>query len=132
MVAIILGIGLFLVFKPGSWAFALSGEAAVSGLPVNTYDVNPSLLDTIVGIVPSNFVQPFVDSNTLQLIFLAIVCGIALGKIGEFNAVLMELFDALYSMFMTITNMFISFMPLAVFASMTIMVVDIGGGSYDR
>ncbi len=45
---------------------------------------------------------------------------------------LKELFDALYSMVMTITNMFISFMPLAVFASMTIMVVDIGGGSYDR
>lgn len=129
VIAIVIGIGLFLVFEPGNWAFALSGNVAATGISVDSYDVNPSLLDTIVGIVPSNFVQPFADSNTLQLIFLAIICGIALGKIGEFTAVLQELFDALYALFMTITNMFIRFMPLAVFASMTIMIVDMGGES---
>ena len=83
VIAIILGIGLFLVFEPGTWAFALSGEVATTEFSVDTGNVSTSLLDTIVGIVPSNFVQPFVDSNTLQLIFLAIICGIAVGKTGK-------------------------------------------------
>lgn len=129
MIAIILGISLFSIFKPGSWAFALSGDVAVSGISVDTGGAAPSLLDTIVNIVPSNFLKPFVDSNTLQLIFLAVVSGIAVGKIGDFSAVLRELLEALYSMFMTITNMFIRLMPLAVFASMTKMIVDMAPGT---
>ena len=57
MIAIILGISLFSIFKPGSWAFALSGDVAVSGISVDTGGAAPSLLDTIVNIVPSNFFE---------------------------------------------------------------------------
>ena len=67
IVATILGIGLFSLFKPGNWGFALSGEIAVADFSVDTGNAGFSLVDTIVGIVPSNFVQPFVASNTLQL-----------------------------------------------------------------
>ena len=129
VIAICLGIGLFFLFQPGERGFALSGNIEVSEVAVDTAKVETSLVDTIVNIVPSNFVRPFVDSNTLQLIFLAIVCGIAIGKIGEFSDVLRQLLEALYSMFMTMTNIFIKLLPLAVFASMTVMIVNTGGDS---
>ena len=48
-------------------------------------DVSISIKDTIVNIIPSNFVKPFLESNMLQLIFLAILIGIALGKIGDYS-----------------------------------------------
>ena len=127
--AVILGIGFFTIFQPGSWGFALTGELASTTVSVDISDVNISLLDTIINIVPSNFVQPFVDSDTLQLIFLAVICGISVGKIREYFEVLQELFEALYSLFMTMTNIFIKVMPLAIFSSMTIMIVDTGAQS---
>ncbi len=127
--AIILGIGFFTIFQPGSWGFALTGELATPAVSVDISDVNISLLDTIINIVPSNFVQPFVNSDTLQLIFLAVICGFSVGKIREYSEVLQELFEALYSLFMTMTNIFIKVMPLAIFSSMAIMIVDTGAQS---
>ena len=127
VIAIILGIGLFLIFQPGEWGFALIGDVKVAAVSVESSELN--ILDTIINIVPSNFLKPFVESNTLQLIFLAVISGIAVGKIGEYSTALKELFEALYSLFMTITNIFIKLMPLAVFASMALMIVKTGGES---
>ena len=127
--AIILGIGSFAIFQPGSWGFVLRGELATTAVSLDVSDVDISLLNTIINIVPSNFVQPFVASDTLQLIFLAVICGVSLGKIKDYSEVLQELFEALYSLFMTMTNIFIKVMPLAIFASMAIMIVDIGAQS---
>ena len=127
--AIILGIGSFAIFQPGSWGFVLRGKLATTAVSLDVSDVDISLLNTIINIVPSNFVQPFVASDTLQLIFLAVICGVSLGKIKDYSEVLQELFEALYSLFMTMTNIFIKVMPLAIFASMAIMIVDIGAQS---
>ena len=127
VIAIILGIGLFLIFQPGEWGFALIGDVKVAAVSVESSELN--ILDTIINIVPSNFLKPFVESNTLQLIFLAVISGIAVGKIGEYSTALKELFEALYSLFMTITNIFIKLMPLAVFAYMALMIVKTGGES---
>ena len=54
-------------------------------------DVSISIKDTIVNIIPSNFVKPFLESNMLQLIFLAILIGIALGKIGDYSKILKDI-----------------------------------------
>ena len=51
---------VFYVFKPGS-AMSVGVDAGSS----QTMDV--SIKDTIVSIVPSNFIQPFVESNMLQV-----------------------------------------------------------------
>ena len=54
-------------------------------------DVSISIKDTIVGIIPANFVKPFLDSNMMQLIFLAVLIGIALEKIGEHSRLLKDI-----------------------------------------
>lgn len=42
-----------------------------------------SIVDMILGIFPANIVEPFTSGNTLQIIFLAIVIGIALLYLGR-------------------------------------------------
>ncbi len=128
VVAVLLGIGVYSAFQPGQWGFALSGAPEIAAVSVDT-NVDTSLLSTIVNIVPSNFLQPFVESDTLQIIFLAFICGVAVGMIGEYSTVLRELFEALNSMFLTITAMFAGLIPLAVFASISLLIVETGGDS---
>lgn len=42
-----------------------------------------SVFSIILGIIPKNIVSPFVDGNTLQIIFLAFVFGIAMLFLGQ-------------------------------------------------
>ena len=128
--AILLGNGIFAVFQPGEWGFALSGGVQTAAAAAENAAVDTSIRTMLINIVPSNFLAPFLESNTLQLIFLAILCGAAMGMIGEYSSVLKQLFDALNSLFLTVTTIIARFIPAAVFASVSIMVLDLSGTSF--
>ncbi len=128
VIAVIMSFFVTVMLSPGKFgaALAMHGGQAVD---INT-NVDTSLLSTIINIVPSNFIQPFLESNTLQLIFLAMITGIAVGKIGEYTPVLSGIFDACNSLFLTITTMIAKFIPAAVFCSISLMLVNLGGSSF--
>lgn len=90
-------------------------------------DVNISILDTIVNIVPSNIVQPFVNADMLQIIFIAILCGIAVGMIGDYSRPLKEFFEGCNTLFLKVTTIIVSVIPLAVFCSVCSLVMLTGG-----
>ena len=129
VIAVFLSMGLALLFHPGEYGFALNLSETVKNVEMDT-NIDTSLLNTIVNIVPSNFVEPFLKSDTLQLIFLAVICGVAVGMIGEYTAVLQNLFDALNSLFLTITTLISRFIPAAVFCSVALIMVETGSGSF--
>ena len=89
-------------------------------------DVSISIKDTIVGIIPANFVKPFLDSNMMQLIFLAVLIGIALEKIGEHSRLLKDIFEACNDLFLKITVMLVRFIPVATFCSIVSVVLKTG------
>lgn len=122
-IAVGVGIGAYTLFQPGS---ANMMEMAADASAITSKTVSISIKDTIVGIVPTNFLSPFLESNMLQLIFLAVVCGIAAGLIGKYSAMLTELFQACNELFLKITTLFIKVMPLAVFCSITSMILSMG------
>ncbi|MBE5916342.1 MAG: dicarboxylate/amino acid:cation symporter [Pseudobutyrivibrio ruminis] len=128
IVATSLGIGMAFLFHPGEFGFALESNIENTSAVVAA-DVNISLVDTIRNIVPDNLFKPFVESDTLQIMFLSILVGVAVGMIGEYSAVLKELFEACNSLFLTITTMIAKVIPVAVFCSVALMIVDMGGAS---
>ncbi len=128
VIAVDLGIGMSLLIQPGEWGFALSGGAQTAAVAADA-GAEASILNTVVNIVPSNFLSPFLQSDTLQVIFLALLCGVAVGLIGEYTKVLRELFEAFNSLFLTITTMISRFIPAAVFCSVALLVIDLGGSS---
>lgn len=127
LIAVAVGAGSYYLFRPGTDGAAAAAAAAASGpaAPAGE-DVELSAIDMIVDIVPSNFVKPFLENNMAQLIFLAVLCGIAVGMIGKYSEVLIQIFEALNELFMKITAMIIRLMPVAVFCSMSSMVIDLG------
>lgn len=137
VIAVLLSIGVFLVLRPGRFGFAVSDNSeqmtetseASQAVSADEADAEYSFIDSIVAIVPSNFLEPFVTANTLQVIFLAVLCGAALGSIGQYSSMLKGLFEALNSLFLTITMMISKLIPLAVFASVALMIMELGGSS---
>lgn len=128
LIATLLGFGMASLLKPGEWGFALKTTVDAADVNIDG-STEVSLLDTIVDIVPSNLLKPFLDSDTLQIMFLAIMIGIAVGMIGEYSAVLKEIFEACNSLFLTVTTMISKFIPLVSFCSVTLMIVELGGKS---
>ena len=121
VIAVVLGFSLALALKPGEVGFALS--QAETEVAVNT-NVDSSFASMIVSIVPSNLLSPFLEGNTLQIIFLAVLVGIAVGKVGEHSKVLKDFFEACTSLFLTITSLITKFTPFAVFASISLLIAE--------
>ena len=128
VIAISLAFGVYRVAQPGSFGFALAMEGNMEAVNVNV-NVDTSLLHMIINIVPTNIFSPFLESDTLSIIFLAVLCGAAVGLIGEHAATLQEFFEACNSLFLTITTIISRFIPLVVFCSVTVMLKDMSRAS---
>ncbi len=128
VIAVFLALGIFTLLQPGTPGFALTQAEEAAALNVNT-DVDTSLLHTIINIVPSNLFKPFLEADTLQIIFLAVLCGAAVGMIGEHSAILQEIFEACNSLFLTITTLISRLIPLVVFCSVAMMTAEMSGES---
>lgn len=127
VIAVAVGIGAYALFRPGDASAAAGLTADVSAYTAQAADV--SIKDMIVGIVPSNILAPFLESNMLQLIFLAVLCGVAVGLIGDYSAKLRDLFEACGELFLKITSIVMRATPIAVFCSILSLVVKTGPSS---
>lgn len=116
------------LLHPGNWGAGL-GTAVTQTVAINT-ETDTSILSTIINIIPDNFVKPFLESNTLQLIFLGVICGIAVGALRENSKKLAWVFESLNELFLTITTMISKFIPLAAFCSVVLMIVDLSAETF--
>lgn len=117
----------------GTCAFYLLHSVAIDGAvfqaagnAVATQTIQISMKDMIVNIVPDNFFKPFLEAQMMQLIFLAVLCGVAVGMIGKYSRMLSDLFTACNDLFLKITTLIIKFMPLAAFCSIFSMILKTG------
>lgn len=123
VIATLLGTGVFYMFTPGAFG-SFVVEASEASAQAQT--VNVSFKDMIVNIVPDNFFRPFLEAEMMQLIFLAVLCGIAVSMIGKYSRILCDLFTAFNELFLKITSLIIKFMPIAVFCSFLSMILKMG------
>ncbi len=123
-IAVAVGLGAFYIFQPGSPLSSDMVIASAESITSKTMDV--SIKDTIVGIVPSNFIQPFLNADMLQLIFLAVICGVAAGSIGRYSNLVKDIFGAFNDLFLKVTTIIISTMPVAIFCSICSMLLKTG------
>ena len=119
-----IGIGTYFLFQPGKNTVINSAIADASS--ITSQELTVSLKDTIVNIVPSNIVKPFLEADMLQLIFIAVLCGIAVGLIGNYSKLLTDIFEACNELFLKITVLLVKFMPIAAFCSILSMILSTG------
>ena len=110
-VAISIGLGLGLLFEPG---------AGLNMVATTVADAKPSptLVDTIVGLVPKNPVGSLASGNILQIIVFALSLGIALNLIGEKGKPASKMFESLADAMYKLTELVMKLAPYGVFALM--------------
>lgn len=126
VIAVFVGLSSYFILQPGDASLAafVTETAPESAQMASAAQI--SILDTIIHIVPSNFVQPFLEANMLQIIFMAIICGVAVGMIGDYSKPLKGFFEACNELFLKITAIIVKIIPLAVLCSMTSLVMTTG------
>ncbi|MCR4952073.1 MAG: dicarboxylate/amino acid:cation symporter [Solobacterium sp.] len=121
--ATLLGFALVELIRP----YRLGAAAALTAL--QPADMDLSFLDTFMKIIPENFVKAFLDGDTVQIIFLAVFLGLAVTSVGEKAKPFQEFINAGNEVFLKMTNMLISFMPVMIFCMLSQMILSGSGAA---
>ena len=121
--AVCTGFFSFRLFSPG-----VSGELSefVGKVGSTSIGINSvkDAVDTIVNTVPDNFIEPFLNVDSLQLIFIALVCGIALGRAGEYSKTLSSAVQAFETLSYKVSEILNKAVPFVVFFSTVSLVFN--------
>ncbi|MFG2820757.1 dicarboxylate/amino acid:cation symporter [Kitasatospora sp. NPDC048365] len=105
LIAVAIGLGLGLLTDPGKGA-NLSTQGLKAPEKAGTW------VDFLTGIIPTNIADAFLKVNVLQIVFLAVVVGAAILKIGEKAAPALKLSEAVLELTQTALWWVIRLAPL--------------------
>lgn len=116
--AVVIGLVLSILCKPGV-GIMLGDE---------TYEIAsfPSVIDTFVGIVPSNPLAALVDGNMLQIIFFSVILGIGIVKTSDMGKGLRNIIESLYEVMSSLTKGVMYLTPIGILGLMIPAVANNG------
>ena len=109
--AIITALFLGSVLKPGmglDMSSVVTGEVSIGE--------SKSIVDILVGIIPTNPIASFVNGDMLQIIFFAMLTGVAMSIIGEKAEPVRQVFESANEICMKIVSIVMLAAPIGVFA----------------
>lgn len=123
VIATFIGLIVFFAFDPGEL-----GSYVLEAVDTIEAGSSSGIIDMIVGFFPGNFVAAFLNNDTIQLIVLAIACGIALNSMGERNATVKNIIGSLNEMVNIICGALSKTIPLVVLCTITstILTAEVG------
>ncbi|UXI00850.1 dicarboxylate/amino acid:cation symporter [Photobacterium sp. TY1-4] len=115
IIAIAAALTVGMIFQPGAGA-ELAGS--VSEAVELTTTETPDIFSLIVNIVPSNPFQAFADGDMLQIIFMAILTGLAIQALDHRGGPAIRTFKMANELMMKLVGLVMSLAPYGVFALM--------------
>ena len=126
-ITLLVGILAAHISHPGS---GLSGVVPAAGAQraagVVAHSQEQDLSSWLLQIIPSTFVGAFVNVNVMQVVLLAILCGIALARMGEIGRRGGKLVELANRVFFGIIRIIVRLAPIGAFGAMAYTV-----GQYD-
>jgi len=111
VIAVSLAMTLAFIVKPGG-----EGALRIAGTSAFKAAEPPSVIDTIVNIIPANPVAALVEGNMLQIIAFAIFIGLALAMLGERTRALANLFEQANDVMVHLVHVIMLTAPYGAFA----------------
>lgn len=117
-IAVTIGLLLSNIFNPGK------GIA----LQAVTYETKqmPSIVQIIMGIFPANILEALLNANMLQIIFTAIIIGIAIMKVNPKGERLKACIEDIFEVASTITKWVMALTPIGIIGLMVPAVAQYG------
>tara|TARA_Y100000389_G_scaffold106059_1_gene102977 strand:+ start:124 stop:1296 length:1173 start_codon:yes stop_codon:yes gene_type:complete len=119
--ASVLGLLAIRIAQPGQWV-AVSVESSVA----MANPVTPTVTDLLLRIVPDNPIQAIADGQMLSIIFMGLIFGLAIGKLGKKAEPMYAVIKSLGAIMTLVTRWVIAVSPLGIFALMMKLVVTTG------
>lgn len=123
-IAVMLGIFLVLLIRPGSSSIPLSETMP----DLEAFGKKASFSDLISSLVHPNLVRAAVDFEVVPIILAAILFGVSLSLLGDKAKPAIEFFDVLNEAVMQMARWVIVFTPLGVFGLVSYYLGKAGGG----
>ncbi|OAM05785.1 MAG: amino acid transporter [Wolbachia endosymbiont of Dactylopius coccus] len=96
-------------------------------------DSNHNYFSYLKSLIPSNFVQVFLENNVIGSILIAFLMGGAIISLSkEKQDILHQIFSALFDTLLRIAQGLLKFIPLAVWSFITCFLYELKGGSEFR
>ena len=122
-IAIAVAILAFHIHPIGDPVLAEMASDSAAALTDAATETKISIKSMIINIVPVDMLSPFLKSDMLQVMFLAILAGFGVTKLGPSGVPVNHALDLLNDLFLKITRIVIRFMPLSVFCAMASMMI---------
>jgi aerobic C4-dicarboxylate transport protein len=85
-----------------------------------------TFVDFFTHIIPASFTKPFVDGEIIQIVFIAVLFGVALTWLGEHGSPLMTVLDRLLHVFFRIVHIIMLVAPIGAFGAMAYTIGNFG------
>ena len=124
-VAIVIGLIVANVFKPGHGVQATTGDVAkIEGYAKQAEGIN--WLEFFFHIIPKNIFESFSQGDILQILFIAILFGYGLNKMGEEGHSVLKGLEKVSKVFFNIMKLVMRLAPLGAFGGMAFSVGTYG------
>ena len=123
--SVLIGIAVFRGFEAFVGVDSIL-RGAVSEVPGGS--IMP-ISETLINFIPGNIIEPFLNTDSVQLLILAILAGFALGRVGTYSTFLTNLAGALDKFFSSAVEIVSAFVPTATFFVTMLSIFYFGWGA---
>ena len=128
ILAMIFGLVAINVFRVGDGVNANPGaiETSESASKLIEAGETKQWWEFITHLVPESMVSPFVEGDILQIIFLAVIFGVALNAVGHIGGPVLDMINRLTQIIFKILNYIMKLAPLGAFGAMAYAIGKYG------
>ncbi|MGM1060307.1 dicarboxylate/amino acid:cation symporter [Saccharothrix sp. Mg75] len=112
LIAVLIGLAIGLIFKPGAGVTVEPSQAAVERLAARDPGSWSTLLETLI---PSNLFAAFTEGEVLQVVFISVLVGFAAYALGEKAAPFVNLTRSVFDLIQKIVGWIVLLAPIGVF-----------------
>jgi aerobic C4-dicarboxylate transport protein len=128
IIAMVMGLVAINVFRLGDGVNADAGKLKASEdvAPLVEAGEHTHWWDFLLRVVPDSVVAPFVEGEILQIIFLAVIFGVALNAVGPVGAPILNAVERLTAVVFKVLGFIMKLAPLGAFGAMAYAIGEFG------
>jgi aerobic C4-dicarboxylate transport protein len=131
--ALLFGLVVGNVVRPGA-GFRIDPATLATGAEAVAKSTGsgklPHTVEFLMGVVPASVIQAFAENSLLQVLFFAVLFGLALATIrGRRTPILVQIIDQASQVFFTIIGWIMKLAPVGAFGAMAYIIGQYGIGS---
>jgi len=119
LIAAVIGLGLFIILQP---------RIGIEGLASFDLKTSPTIgnyKEFLMGILPSNIIEVFLNNNVIGAMMIAFLVGFAVLRLESPKKDFMKtLFASLFDVLIKVTESILIFLPLAIWAFVTLFIKE--------